>query len=262
MTYSINKDFKFKKSFGQNFLIDNNIKTKFTDKSDIENRVCIEIGPGDGSITLEILKRNPKMLFCIEKDQELYKTLLEKFKDHKNLTIINEDALKFDYNKIFSQYNEKINFIGGLPYNVGTDIVVNLLQYYKNIEECCFILQKEVAKKFCTKPSEKDFNFYGAVLKCFADSQYLFDISNNCFFPRPNVTSGAFIIKIKEKKIMDHFYTYEEVLDFLTIAFKYRKKNLSYIKKLLYDKPYMSSFKSDEEIKTHQFLTKIFKNLT
>lgn len=262
MSYLINKDFEFKKSFGQNFLIDNQVKSKFINSCNIENQICVEIGSGDGSITTAILEKNPKMLYCIEKDHSLYNLLLEKFKHQTNIKLFHADALDFNYNTIFSQHSEKVNFIGGLPYNVGTDIVVSLFRYKNNINTCYFILQKEVAKKFCAKNDSDHINLYSAIASCFSNSKYLFDISQHCFFPKPNVTSGAFLLNMQDKPIMQIFKNYDEAIRFFKTAFQFRKKNLLHLKKTTSIDAVFKGFEEKDTIKVNFFIKEILKNLT
>ena len=109
---------KAKKSLGQNFLIDVDILEKITNLTNIENKTVLEIGPGTGNLTSYILKKNPKKLFVIEKDNELAKNLVDKFKD--KLTIINDDVLKVDETTLFK---EKVTVFGNLPYNISTEIL-------------------------------------------------------------------------------------------------------------------------------------------
>ena len=109
---------KPKKSLGQNFLIDKNILEKIVNISNIENKIVFEIGPGTGNLTSCILKKNPKKLIVIEKDDELATKLEKKF--NNQITIINDDVLKVDETNLF---DDKIIVFGNLPYNVSTEIL-------------------------------------------------------------------------------------------------------------------------------------------
>ena len=110
---------KAKKSLGQNFLTDKNIINKIIDIIDIKNKNILEIGPGTGNLTLEILKKKPKKLIVIEKDNSLIKILKEKF--NSNIKIINDDVLKVDENSLC---NETLTVYGNLPYNISTEILI------------------------------------------------------------------------------------------------------------------------------------------
>jgi len=109
---------KPKKSLGQNFLINEQIINKITDLVKIKNKNILEIGPGTGNLTAKILEKQPKLFIAIEKDNELANNLKEKFKD--NLTVINDDVLKINENKI---HDQKLTVFGNLPYNISTEIL-------------------------------------------------------------------------------------------------------------------------------------------
>ena len=115
-----------KKSLGQNFLVDRNIIKKIVTTTQLENKNVFEIGPGRGALTEEILKKNPKSLFLIEKDFELAQLLKEKYNLNKNIKIYNNDILKIDFEKILLQ--NSIIF-GNLPYNISSQILVKILRF-------------------------------------------------------------------------------------------------------------------------------------
>ena len=115
---------KFKKSLGQNLLIDKNILKKITSLTSFKDKDIIEIGAGTGNLSVEILKLLPKKLICIEKDKAFVKDLKLLFKNEKNLSIINADILKLNLKELIS--NETI-VIGNLPYNISTQILIKLL---------------------------------------------------------------------------------------------------------------------------------------
>ena len=133
----------FKKSLGQNFLIDKNIIKKIIRLVKIENRDIIEIGPGNGALTQEILKK-PKSLLTIEKDNTLSKKLQIKYYNNKIIKNLNADILKFDLEKI----NVKNSIIfGNLPYNISSQILVKLLRFKKwppHFSDVIFMFQKEL----------------------------------------------------------------------------------------------------------------------
>ena len=116
---------KPKKSLGQNFLIDRNVLEQIVDTVEITNKEILEVGPGSGNLTTFILKKNPKKLYVIEKDDDLALLLEDKFSNEIN--IINDDVLKISEDKIS---DEKLTVFGNLPYNISTEIlsrwVINL----------------------------------------------------------------------------------------------------------------------------------------
>ena len=109
---------KAKKSLGQNFLNDQNILEKIVNLTTIKNKIIMEIGPGTGNLTSNILSQNPKKVYAIEKDNNLIKILSSKF--NEKLVLINEDILKINEKKFF---NDKVILFGNLPYNISTKIL-------------------------------------------------------------------------------------------------------------------------------------------
>ena len=101
---------KPKKSLGQNFLIDKNIAKKIVNITSIDNQYIIEIGPGTGFLTDEIIKKKPKKLYLIEKDKSLYQNLRKKYYDYKSIEIINDDALNFDLQYIKNKKKNNFKF--------------------------------------------------------------------------------------------------------------------------------------------------------
>lgn len=249
-------DFYFKKSLGQNFLIDSNIKQKIVSSTTVKDKIIVEIGPGSGNLTEFILKEQPKHLYCIEKDARLIDDLKIKFKDFSNLTILNEDAMKFDFS--FFQ-KEKITIIANLPYNVGTRIVVNLFKY-NFIEECVLMLQKEVVEKFCEKSGSKEFNILSALCLWFGSSKKLFDVSENCFVPRPRIKSSVFKISFFEKE-NQKMANYDGVLGFFKVIFASTNKNSQKIFKNLQsqniNKNLINAFFKEDLLKNNVKVNKI-----
>ena len=193
---------KLKKSLGQNFLKDKNIIRKIINITNIYNENIIEIGPGLGSLTDEILKYNPKRFLIIEKDKELYKILKEKYYNY-NIEIINANALNFNFKNLL-----KYKIISNLPYNISTKILIKLLKLNKNISEIICMIQAEVAHKF--DYSTNKINKYNFSTKYFSDYRIEFSVSPNVFFPKPKVNSNVVSFKIKSKKVnldkFDYFF--------------------------------------------------------
>ena len=140
-----------KKSLGQNFLIDKNIIKKIINLADIKNRNIIEIGPGKGALTEEILKKNPKSLILIEKDLELAQRLKKKYSSFKHITIHNKDILSFNIENICLP---KTAILGNLPYNISSQILVKLIKFKKwspQFKDIIFMFQKELGEKIIGK---------------------------------------------------------------------------------------------------------------
>ena len=135
-----------KKSLGQNFLIDKNIIKKIVNLTQIKNKNVIEIGPGKGALTEEIILRKPKSIKLIEKDYELYKDLKNKYSNNNNVTIFNADILKFDLEKILKR---DCILYGNLPYNISSQILVKILKFKRlhTLQDLILMFQKELAEK-------------------------------------------------------------------------------------------------------------------
>tara|TARA_B100000700_G_scaffold139284_1_gene155381 strand:- start:30 stop:761 length:732 start_codon:yes stop_codon:yes gene_type:complete len=181
-----------KKSLGQNFLLDRNLCKKIVSNINIKNKNIIEIGPGTGLLTNEIIKQNPKKLILLEKDNSLYEKLKLKYLDNKSVEIKNIDVLKGNLS-----FKNNFNIIANLPYNISTKLIIKLLIKYKNFKEMVFLVQKEVADKFKYKLLKK--NKYSLFLEIVTNYQVLHDISNKVFYPKPKVKST--LIKITPKNI-------------------------------------------------------------
>ena len=140
-----------KKSLSQNFLIDKNIAKKIINLTDIQNKVIIEIGPGQGILTREILYLKPKKLILIEKDEVLFNLLKKEFQSHLNVEIINIDVLDYDFEKV-----NKCNVISNLPYNISVKIITKLLYFPHKFSNLILMIQKEVAYKMNNKKNLKN----------------------------------------------------------------------------------------------------------
>ncbi len=187
---------KAKKSLGQNFLIDKNIITKIVSISDITNKDVLEIGPGTGNLTEYIIKKKPKKLFLIEKDEALYQELQLKFQNE--VEIINQDILKIDEKKIS---DNKLIVFGNLPYNISTEIICSwIIKLEKNFwfTELILMFQKEVADRIVSKINTSNYGRLSILLNWRMNIQKVFDISPNCFSPRPKVDSSLLHFTPKE----------------------------------------------------------------
>ena len=190
-----------KKSLGQNFLIDNNIINKIISTIEITNNNIVEIGPGLGALTEKILEKKPNKLIIIEKDFELYKKLLIKF-DKKKLTIINTDALLYDFTKL-----KNFKLIANLPYNMSSKFLVKIIKLNKNFTDLVCMIQSELANKFDYKKGKM--NKYKFISEYCGKYRILFNVSPNVFYPKPKVNSKVIKFELIKKKInskkLDYF---------------------------------------------------------
>jgi len=190
-----------KKSLGQNFLVDRNIIKKIVTTTQLENKNVFEIGPGRGALTEEILKKNPKSLFLIEKDFELAQLLKEKYNLNKNIKIYNNDILKIDVEKILEK---KTIIIGNLPYNISSQILIKFIKFKKwppMFSDLIFMFQKELGEKIIGKFGSKNYGRISILTSLRLRLLKKFFISPNCFRPKPKVSSV--VLHLKPKKM--HF---------------------------------------------------------
>jgi len=185
-----------KKSLGQNFLNNNEIIKKIVELGKISNEsYIIEIGPGTGNLTKEILKKKPKKYIAIEKDKQLYLNLKDKFKD--DLEILNEDVLKIDW-KIF--YNHKFTVFGNLPYNISTKILINWIRFEnlnKNFDKFILMFQKEVADRVIAKVDTNKYGRLSILTQWKMEVKKIMDINPENFFPKPKVISSLLYLEPK-----------------------------------------------------------------
>ena len=207
-----------KKSLGQNFLIDKNISNKIIKLiNNFENKNIIEVGPGTGTLTEIITKKNPKKLILIEKDKFLYEKLFTKYSNNQSIKVYNQDALKFDYNCI----NKPKSIIANLPYNISIKLIINWLKNITDFNEIVVMIQKEVAKKMNYNNTNK-MNRLNVLTALTSNFKIEFDVSRNVFYPKPKVTSS--VIKITPKNKMN--LNLSKLEDFTRILFQHKRKKL------------------------------------
>ena len=189
-----------KKSLGQNFLIDKNIINKIIKIGNIDkNKIVMEIGAGYGNLTKSIITMNPKKNFAIEKDKKLFFFLKKKFKENKKVKIINRDILD-----IIEENNSKNNIVvfGNLPYNISTKILASLVMLKKWppwYDILILMFQKEVADRIVAKTHTKEFSRLTVLSNWRLEIKKHFDVSKNCFFPKPKINST--LLSFTPKKI-------------------------------------------------------------
>ncbi len=221
---------KPKKSLGQNFLIDKNIIKKITETYPISNESeILEIGPGTGNLTEFFLKKEPKKIFLIEKDKNLYLDLKKKF---NKIEVINDDILKLSLKKIVT---EKTIVFGNLPYNISSQILTRFILNKENLplKVFIFMFQKELADRIIAKPNTSCYGRLTILTNWKFKVKKLFDISPNSFFPKPKVTSTLLFFKMKENF---NLFKEPETLGKITkIFFNQRRKKIKNQLKKLFD---------------------------
>ncbi|MGE5456095.1 MAG: 16S rRNA (adenine(1518)-N(6)/adenine(1519)-N(6))-dimethyltransferase RsmA [Ignavibacteriales bacterium] len=233
MEYSPNKmqqllkdnDFIFKKNFGQNFIIDENIINNIVNKSNIDNStLVIEIGPGAGSLTYK-LASVAKRVLCYEIDTRLKKILETNLKDVNNVDIVFEDFLKVDLKKKLEEYDyDKLYVVANLPYYITTPIIVKFIEEEINVDKIVVMVQKEVGDRFKANVGTKEYNSLTIFLNYYFDVRKVMDVSKNVFIPKPNVDS--IVVEFQKKKEKQKLNNTTFFFKLIKDSFKQKRKTI------------------------------------
>lgn len=194
--------FSFKKSLGQNFLIDTNILKKIVSFANLEeNSGAIEIGPGIGALT-EQLARTSKKVVAFEIDQRLLPILNDTLSPYPNVKIIHNDVLEADVAEVISEEFDEINdimVVANLPYYVTTPIIMKLLEEHLPIRGIVCMLQKEVADRISAKPGTKDYGSLSIAVQYYTEAETVMIVPKTVFVPQPNVDSAVIRLTKRER---------------------------------------------------------------
>lgn len=202
-------NFKFSKSLGQNFLIDDSVLTDIVEGADVDDRdFIIEIGPGVGTLTAKLLMK-AKRVTSIELDNDLIPILQEELGKHENFNLIHNDALKVDFNALIGK-EESVKLVANLPYYVTTPIIVKLLKDGYNFKSLTIMIQKEVAERIDAEPNCKEYGALSVLVQYYCNTSIVRRVAPSCFIPRPKVESIVIKldrlpeprVKTKSEKIM------------------------------------------------------------
>ena len=183
-------NFNLKKSFGQNFIIDENIINSIINKSNIDkDTLVIEIGPGAGSLTYK-LGMNAKNVLCYEIDTTLKDILKENLCELENVEVIYKDFLKADVLNDIKKYEfKKLYVVANLPYYITTPIIMKFIEDKIPVTKLVVMVQKEVGNRFKAVPNTKEYNSLSIYINYYFNVKKLLDVSKNVFIPKPNVDS-------------------------------------------------------------------------
>ena len=218
-------DFEFKKSFGQNFIHDDNIIKKIVDGASVDKEtLVVEIGPGAGSLSKVIVPKS-KYSILYEIDTRLESILDELLKDNNNYEIIFNDFLKEDVKGKLSNYEySKLYVVANLPYYITTPIITKFIDDNILPDKIVIMIQKEVADRLSASVGSRDYGSLTVLLNYYYDIKKLFDVSRNCFTPKPNVDSAVISMDLKKDRLpikdMDLFKR------LVRDSFQYKRKNL------------------------------------
>ncbi len=204
--------FVFQKKFGQNFLIDTHVLEKIIRAAGVtKDDVVVEIGPGIGTLT-QYLCEAAREVVAVEIDKKLIPILEDTLSPYENVSIINEDVLKVDLNKLVQEKNggRPIKVVANLPYYITTPIIMGLLEAHVPVDNITVMVQKEVADRMQSGPGSKDYGALSLAVQYYAEPYIAANVPPNCCLPRPNVGSAVIRlslhkenpVKLKDEKLM------------------------------------------------------------
>ena len=220
---------KANKNLGQNFLIDEQVIEKIVNASEIkkEDR-AIEIGPGLGTLTKELLEKAGKVI-SVELDKKMITILKDRFALYNNFELINNDILQVDLEKIISTEKEKefknVKVVANLPYYITTPIIMKLLEEKLDLESITVMVQKEVADRLIAIPSDKETGAITYSVYYYAKGEEILEVPKTSFIPEPEVTSKVIKLNIRKEPPVK-VNSPEVMFRIIKCAFMQRRKTL------------------------------------
>jgi 16S rRNA (adenine1518-N6/adenine1519-N6)-dimethyltransferase len=216
--------FRFTKSLGQNFLTDKSVLDDIVQGAGVDSDdFIIEIGPGVGTLTRELLKKAKKVC-AIELDSDLIPILKEELKEYENFEIINKDALRIDFNEIIGE-TKSVKLVANLPYYVTTPIIAKLLTEGYKFDSITIMIQKEVAERIAASPDCKEYGSLSLLVQYYCDASIIRKVPPSSFVPQPKVESIVLRLdRLEEPKVRvkDEKLFFEIIRD----SFNMRRKTL------------------------------------
>ena len=220
-------NFRFKKQFGQNFLIDSSVLKNILDYSEINKEdLVLEIGPGIGTLT-EALCEKAGFVIAIEIDDNLIPILKDNLSEMKNFSLLHGDALKVDFQELLSEHPEfsSVKVVANLPYYITTPILMSLLEKKYPFRSITVMVQKEVALRMKAAPGTKDYGALSLAVQYYSIPEIVQEVPPHCFIPRPNVSSTVIHLQLHKKAPVS---VKDTALLFRTVKFSFmqRRKTL------------------------------------
>ena len=214
---------KPKKKLGQNFLHDKNIISSIINKANIDNEDIIEIGPGPGILTENILKNKARSLLVIEKDDS-FEANLKKIKSNyrDSFDYLINDVIDFDFKKLTKK---KYKFVSNLPYNISVPFILKMIKIRKIIpwKEMILMVQKEVAERITANISTKNYGRLSIMVNLNNDVKKLLNVKPSSFIPQPKVDSTVIKISPKNKYTNVNNEVFEKIVK---VCFSQRRKKI------------------------------------
>lgn len=216
---------RFNKNLGQNFLIDGNLVRKIADAAELSDRdTVIEIGPGIGTLTEEILLRSKKVI-AVEIDNQLIPVLQKQFADRDNFILVHEDAMKVDFRQLIEDHAEggPVKIVANLPYYITTPILSRLLTEGYPITCCTVMVQQEVADRIMARPSTKEYGSLTLFVQCFARANLVVRAPKEVFMPQPKVDSTVVKLDFLASPPVEKVAV---LTNLIQVAFQQRRKTI------------------------------------
>ena len=188
--------FNFQKKYGQNFLIEPQVLETIVDAAHIQTDDCVlEIGPGIGNMT-QYQAEQDREVVAVEIDKALIPILQDTLSEYPNVTIINEDILKVDLEKLVKEKNDgrPVKVVANLPYYITTPIIMQLFESHVPLHSITIMVQTEVAQRMKVGPGTKDYGALSLAVQYYSRPEIITHVPPTCFIPRPNV--GSTVIRL------------------------------------------------------------------
>ena len=214
------------KNLGQNFLIDDEAVSGIIEAAKVSKEdLIIEIGPGLGTLTKELLENAGKVV-CIELDKRMIEILNDRFSMYNNFEIINDDALKVNLRELIQKENmPHTKIVANLPYYITTPIIMKLLEDRLDIETITVMIQKEVADRLVTEPGTGDTGAITYAIHYFTNPRKVLDVPNTSFIPAPKVNSTVITLEVLKEPSVETIDE-EKLFEVIKIAFMQKRKTL------------------------------------
>ncbi|GGA51165.1 16S rRNA (adenine(1518)-N(6)/adenine(1519)-N(6))-dimethyltransferase RsmA [Paenibacillus physcomitrellae] len=221
--------FQFKKSLGQNFLIDQNILGKIVGAADLDSsKGALEIGPGIGALTEKLADAAGKVV-AVEIDQRLLPILGDVLQPFSHVKVVHGDVLKLDLKQLFQEEFggvSQVSVVANLPYYVTTPILMKLLEERLPLENIVVMIQKEVAERMAAAPGGKEYGSLSIAVQYFSEPELVCVVPHTVFIPQPNVDSAVIRLKVRQERpveVRDEAFFFEVV----QASFAQRRKTIS-----------------------------------